>query len=759
MKTMNNWHKFILFITVHLISQIVCMAYSTNVIAEMLRHQPALFGRLSQFGNFYFPWMWIAWYEKYGNAETEWLFSKYGMQPAMLTACLVTMVFILAFVRFNRQEVTTHGSAHFATKEEIVNFGNGTDNDLLSGEGVFLGCLDDGTYLRDKAKTHVLCCAPTRSGKGVGHIVPTLLTWNGSVVVTDIKGENWDLTAGYRKNLLDNKVFMFKPTARGSCHYNPFDEIRIGTTNEMGDLQNITKILVDPTGKGSEGANSHWVNNAWDLLQGVALHLLYEMRFHESKNKPRTANLADVLDFLYDGQEGSSVDYERKFQHNVEVFFSVEEKTVEVTGKSVPLVVKQYDDVHEHLESTIKDMSNMMQGTDEYLDTGSGDDFYDGDEIDISETGAMEKLRESFEEKAKANDTKQARTHLAGELGMSKAEAKKAKENEDENQSDTLSGLQKKLSRYITNYKGTGKGFCHAPDDDKEMFKRLYPDKMHRDGLHPHVRQIFQSMVDKPDKEFGSILSTLNTALIIYRNPVIVENISYSDFVMKDIMDCNNPVSLYLVFGPGEMDVVRPLLRVVVEMLWRLNTEELTAHQHRLLMLLDEFPALGKMEALAFSEGFIAGYGMKAMIITQDLNQINNLYGKDNCVVSNCQVQIYHTPSDNNSGRYLSDKLGNTTVSTTSSSRGSSIFPFATGYNDSYVGRPLMYPNEITTMDQDRLLLFCKGLSPIFCKKIKYYEDPIFLPRTKIRPPVSSEKIKTADRKWNYSDYHSLCSK
>ena len=122
MKTMNNWHKFIVFITVHLISQIVCMAYSTNVIAETLRHQPALFGRLSQFGNFYFPWMWIAWYDKYGNAETEWLFSRYGMQPAILTACLVTMLFILTFMRFKREEITTHGSAHFATKEEIIKF-------------------------------------------------------------------------------------------------------------------------------------------------------------------------------------------------------------------------------------------------------------------------------------------------------------------------------------------------------------------------------------------------------------------------------------------------------------------------------------------------------------------------------------------------------------------------------------------------------------------------------------------------------------
>ncbi len=110
------------------------------------------------------------------------------------------------------------------------------------------------------------------------------------------------------------------------------------------------------------------------------------------------------------------------------------------------------------------------------------------------------------------------------------------------------------------------------------------------------------------------------------------------------------------------------MCRVIVEMMWRLNVEEMKfengkmlEHKHRLLMLLDEFPALGKMGGIEQSEGFLAGYGIKLMIITQDLNQINKLYGKDNYVISNCQVQIYHGPSDNNSSKYLSDKLGTKT--------------------------------------------------------------------------------------------------
>ena len=302
--------------------------------------------------------------------------------------------------------------------------------------------------------------------------------------------------------------------------------------------------------------------------------------------------------------------------------------------------------------------------------------------------------------------------------------------------------------------------YCHAPDDDKDLFTRLYPDKVSREGLHPHVRQIFQAMIDKPDKEFGSIMSTLDTALIIYRNPVLVKNISESDLVMKDLMDCEKPISLYLVFGPGEIDVVRPLCRVIVEMMWRLNVEEMKfvngkmlEHKHRLLMLLDEFPALGKMGGIEQSEGFLAGYGIKLMIIAQDINQINSLYGKDNYVISNCQVQIYHAPSDNNSARYLSDKLGNKTEKQVSTSRNSAILPMPNSYNDSYMSRPLMYADEVSRLSDKKLLLFCKGLAPILCNKIRYFEDEVFAPRVKIKAPDESDKITPEKRLWDYSDY------
>ncbi|MBF5067794.1 type IV secretory system conjugative DNA transfer family protein, partial [Salmonella enterica subsp. enterica serovar Istanbul] len=85
----------------------------------------------------------------------------------------------------------TYGSARWAEKGEVKAAG------LLGADGVVLGKLDRD-YLRHDGPEHVLCFAPTRSGKGVGLVVPSLLTWPGSAIVHDIKGENWPLTAGFR---------------------------------------------------------------------------------------------------------------------------------------------------------------------------------------------------------------------------------------------------------------------------------------------------------------------------------------------------------------------------------------------------------------------------------------------------------------------------------------------------------------------------------------------------------------------------------
>ena len=141
-------------------------------------------------------------------------------------------------------------------------------------------------YLRHDGPEHVLAVAPTRSGKGVGLVVPTLLTWPGSAVVHDIKGENWVLTAGWRAQF--SHCLLFDPTNPLSARFNPLLEVRKGA-HEVRDVQNIADILVDP--EGAKERRDHWEKTAHALLTGAILHVLYA---EEEKTLARVATfLAD----------------------------------------------------------------------------------------------------------------------------------------------------------------------------------------------------------------------------------------------------------------------------------------------------------------------------------------------------------------------------------------------------------------------------------------------------------------------------------
>ena len=177
------------------------------------------------------------------------------------------------------KSVVTYGSARWATPDEVRAGG------LLGQDGVVLGRFARD-YLRHEGPEHVLCFAPTRSGKGVGLVVPTLLTWPGSAIVHDIKGENWNLTAGWRGRF--GRVLLFDPTNVHSAAYNPLLEVRRGPA-EVRDVQNVADILVDP--EGALERRNHWEKTSHSLLVGAILHVLYA---------EADKTLAGVANFLSD---------------------------------------------------------------------------------------------------------------------------------------------------------------------------------------------------------------------------------------------------------------------------------------------------------------------------------------------------------------------------------------------------------------------------------------------------------------------------
>jgi type IV secretion system protein VirD4 len=161
------------------------------------------------------------------------------------------------------KKVTTYGSAWWAATRKVREAGT------LGRDGVLIGRWSN-EYFRHDGPEHVLCFAPTRSAKGVGLVVPTLLTWPSSAIVHDIKGKNWTLTAGWRARF--GRVLLFDLTNAVSAACNPSLEVRRGEW-EVRDVQNIADVLVDP--EDALERRNHWEKTSHSLLVGAILHVLY----------------------------------------------------------------------------------------------------------------------------------------------------------------------------------------------------------------------------------------------------------------------------------------------------------------------------------------------------------------------------------------------------------------------------------------------------------------------------------------------------
>jgi type IV secretion system protein VirD4 len=157
-----------------------------------------------------------------------------------------------------------HGDARFATGDEVNKAG------LFAEKGMILGKFN-GKYLINGADKFVLLIAPTRSGKGVGVIVPNLLNWDESCIVSDIKGENFDVTSGFRA-AHGQAVYKFAPfDPEGNTHcWNPLSYIDRDPRFVVGDLQSIGYMLYPR----KEGTDSFWSDQARNLFVGVSLYCL-----------------------------------------------------------------------------------------------------------------------------------------------------------------------------------------------------------------------------------------------------------------------------------------------------------------------------------------------------------------------------------------------------------------------------------------------------------------------------------------------------
>lgn len=246
-------------------------AYSTQAFAAHTNYAPELGASLFHYGStpVYSPWSYITWYMTFGETlpDAFWA-TKNGLAYGLIAGTLAAIGLKQLFQ--TDPLPTEHGSSRWATDQEI--YDSGLPEDPTSRSGIVVGKLPNGDLLTHDGPEHALCFAPTRSGKGVGLVVPTLLTWTESVVVLDVKRENWDITSAWRSTF--SHTLCFDPTSRNTACFNPLLEIRLGD-KEVRDVRNLVEILCNPDSPSNQNSDDFWTESAKDLLTGVILHVLY----------------------------------------------------------------------------------------------------------------------------------------------------------------------------------------------------------------------------------------------------------------------------------------------------------------------------------------------------------------------------------------------------------------------------------------------------------------------------------------------------
>jgi type IV secretion system protein VirD4 len=238
------------------------MAAATQWVAFEFAYHPALTGALARIGNItvYAPWEFFAWWLRWGETYPT-IFQPAALIVIAGVAAGMAISFTAALRR--KRRAVAFAADIWGTLDDAKHAG------LLASQGIVLGRRKRQILAHD-SDGHVLVTGATRSGKGVGIVVPTLLTWPRSVVVYDIKNELWRITAGQRARM--THALFFNPIDPDSARFNPLFEVRKGP-HEVRDVQNIVDILVNPGG--ATERPDIWDRTAAQLLTGLILHVLY----------------------------------------------------------------------------------------------------------------------------------------------------------------------------------------------------------------------------------------------------------------------------------------------------------------------------------------------------------------------------------------------------------------------------------------------------------------------------------------------------
>lgn len=303
-------------------------------------------------------------------------------------------------------------------------------------------------------------------------------------------------------------------------------------------------------------------------------------------------------------------------------------------------------------------------------------------------------------------------------------------------------------------------------ESDKQMYTEMMGAEHDPDGkmpwtdtfgkptkTHPMVANAAKTMLNKEDKDRSGVLSTAKSFLSLYLDPIVARNTSSSDFLVRDLMMSEKPVSLYYVVAPSDMERLVPLTRLFYALFIRRNASEMhfdggrsvASYKHPLLMIIDEATSLKKLPILQEALGYVAGYGIRMFMLVQDITQVEELYGDKQSFDSGAETRIVYAPNKIETAEKLARMSGKTTVTEENASNSRELIgikPGSVSLSTSKTARDLITADEFMMLHDQDMVVFIKGHPPVYGRKAFYYEDKVMLGRAKMPAPKLSDRLR-----------------
>ncbi len=251
--------------------------------------------------------------------------------------------------------------------------------------------------------------------------------------------------------------------------------------------------------------------------------------------------------------------------------------------------------------------------------------------------------------------------------------------------------------------------------------------------IHPVSYMNIAAFLQKADKERSGVISTMNSGLELWANPLIDTSTASSDFNLMQLK--KEKLTVFCGVTPDNLQRLEPLLKVFYQQAADFLTRHMPTAEEKygVLFVMDEFPTLGEMQAFKSGIAYFRGYRVKLFLIAQDTQQLKGIYEEAgmNSFLSNSYYRITFAANNIDTANMISQLIGNKTVKQYAHNKPKflDLNPGSRTVNESEVQRALLLPQEVITLPRDEQILLIEAFPPIKTKKIFYFQDPFFMKR------------------------------